>query len=753
MTLSASPIFPQAPPERSSSARVEGQLKVSGQIQYSADFQMPDALQATVVRSPYPHARIKSIDTTAAAQAPGVLAVITGADLAGLRFGRSVHDIPVLAEEKVRFIGEMVAAVAAETREQSEEAAMLIQVDYEPLPAVFDAAEALKPDAPAVHDAPWSYRNAVSTEEGPINLLGHSVAEAGGDIEAALAASDHVFEQTFTTQAHHHGYIEPHSCTVKVEEGNHVNIWANNKSPYQLRNQLSAAFGIPVEQITVHIPAVGGDFGGKGTPMDIPLCLELSKRTGRAVRMTMRYTEELIAAAPRHASAATLRVGVSNDGRLQAVDMYIVYNSGAYGGFRPGVNFGARLVTSYNVPTVRCVADRVYTNQVPGGNARAPGAPQATFALESMIDLVARNLGIDSFTFRRNNVLREGEATPYDEHYPEMRSLEVLDLAEQSYRPAFPKDAPRSVRFGRGISVYDRATHAPQRTSMRLRLRDDGTVEAQVPVMETGTGSHTILRRVVADGLTLPYDQVIIRYVGTDDLPWDSGVGGSRVTISGAEVAHTSAVAFKEEVAQRMAQSLGIPRERLELSDGLVGTDPASGRTVTLAQISASGTPLEMVQETGLTRGDEAVTTFCAQVAQVGVDVETGQVYLYEVLSAQDVAEVLDPASHDGQIEGGVVTGIGFALTEDLGIEDGQVTAAHLGDYKLPTMPDAATLRTLNLEGSMGIGARNIKAIGELTNVPTAAAIANAVADAVGVRVTDLPITAEKVYRLLHERQ
>lgn len=753
MTFQAtSPMFPVAPLERSSGARVEGQLKVSGQLLYSADLALPGLLHVIVARSPYPHARIVSIDTTAAKRVPGVYQVLTGADVASFRFGRSVHDVPILAVDKVRFIGEMVAAVAAESRESAEEAVRLIDVTYEPLPAVFDAIEALRPDAPAVHDAPWSYRNAVSKGDGPVNLMGRAMEERGGDIDAALAASDRIFEHTFRTQAHHHGYLEPHSCTVKVEPDGRVNVWSCNKSPYQLRAQLSTAFGIPQEQITVHTPAVGGDFGGKGTPMDIPLCLELSRRAGRPVRMTMRYEEELTAAAPRHASVTRVRMGVTKDGRLQALDMYAVFNSGAYGGFRPGVNFGARVGGSYSIPVLRVIADRVYTNQVPGGNARAPGAPQVTFALESMLDLVARELGIDPFTFRRNNLLRHGEATPFGEHYPEVRSLETLDLAEQSYHPVFPLDAPRSVRFGRGIAVYDRASHAPQRTSIRLTLQDNGTVEAQTPVMETGTGSHTILRRVVAEGLGLPTEQVVIRYVGTDDLPYDSGVGGSRVSISGAEAAHTAALGFRDELKVQYARVLGVPEAQVELRAGCVGADTVSGRTMRLIDLAARGIPIQVVRETGLQRGEEVVTSFCVQVAQVGVDVETGQVFLYEVLSVTDVAEILDPIAHEGQIEGGIVMGIGYALTEDLGIQEGQVTAAHLGDYKLPTMADAASVRVVLLPGGRGIGARNIKSIGELGNVPTAAAIANAVADAVGVRVSDLPITAEKVYNLLQKK-
>jgi CO/xanthine dehydrogenase Mo-binding subunit len=747
--------YPEAPQEHGRGGRVEGELKVCGQLMYADDLALPGLLYVAVVRSPYPHACISSITTEDAQKVPGVHLVLRGADVTGIWFGRAVHDVPILAVDKVRFAGEMVVAVAAESPTIAEEAAALVDVRYDPLPAVFDPMEALKPGAPAVHDAPWAYAGAARGPEAPVNLIGRAISAVGEDVEAALAASDRVFEHTFRTQAQHHGYLEPHSCTVGVEPDGHVKIWSCNKSPYRLREQLSAAFGIPVRNFTLHTPAIGGDFGGKGSPMDIPLCLELARRTGRPVQMTMRYAEELMAAAPRHGSVTRVRVGVSRQGELQAMDVHAVFNAGAYGAFRPSANFGARAASSYHIPAIRVVAERVYTNQVPGGNARAPGAPQFTFAVESMLDLVAREMGIDAFTFRRQNLLHDDEASPFDEHWLEVRALPTLDLAEQAYRPVFPKDAPPTVRFGRGIAVYDRATHAPQRTSLRLQLQADGSIEAQVAVMETGTGSHTMIRRVVADRLGLPLDQVIIRYVGTAHLPYDSGVGGSRVTISASEAAHLGVVEFRQALQREMAKALGVPVQQMELRAGGIAVDTISGRTLDLPALAARGVAVETLSDTGVgqaARGgehEEAATSFCVQIAQVGVDVETGQVFLYEVLSAHDVADVLEPTSHQSQIEGGVVMGIGYALREDLGIEEGRVSAAHLGDYKMSNIADTSGMRVELLPGGKGVGTLNVKGIGEIPNVPTAAAIANAVADAVGVRIDTLPITAEKVLRAL----
>ncbi|HEX9867358.1 MAG TPA: xanthine dehydrogenase family protein molybdopterin-binding subunit [Candidatus Tectomicrobia bacterium] len=753
--MTTSLAYPEAPAERGRGARVDGELKVSGQLMYADDLALPGLLHVAVVRSPYPHARIVSINTEEASKILGVHLVLTGADVAGIRFGRAVRDVPILAVDKVRFAGEMVAAVAAESHDIAEEAAALVDVQYEPLEAVFDAVEALKPAAPAVHAEPWSYAGAARSPEEPVNLMGRAISAFGTDIDAALAASPRVFEHTFRTQAQHHGYLEPHSCTVAADPDGPVNIWSCNKSPYRLREQLSAAFGIAVEHFTLHTPAIGGDFGGKGSPMDIPLCLELSRRSGRPVRMTMGYAEELMAAAPRHASVTRVRLGVSRGGRLRAMDVHAIFNGGAYGAFRPSVNFGARAATSYNIPAIRVVAERVYTNQVPGGNARAPGAPQFTFAVESMLDLVAREMGIDPVTFRRNNLLRDGEASPFGDHWLEVRAAETLDLAEAAYRPVFPKGSPPTIHFGHGMAIYDRATHAAQRTSIRLRLQADGSIEAQVPVMETGTGSHTVIRRVVAQGLDLPLDHVVIRYVGTAHLPYDSGVGGSRVTISASEVAHLGVQEFRTALLREMAQILGVPVHQVEWRAGGIGVDTASGRTLDLSAVAARGALVETVSDTGVgheVRGsepEEAASSFCVQIAQVGVDVETGQVFLYEILSAHDVAEILEPVSHRSQIEGGVVMGIGYALREDLALEEGRVATAHLGDYKMSNIADTAGIRVELLRGGKGVGALNVKGIGEIPNVPTAAAIANAIADAVGVRIDTLPITAEKVLRAL----
>ncbi len=748
------------PIEEGHEGRIDGELKIAGRMLYAGDVPLPDVLHAVVLRSPYPHARIDSIDTAAAERMPGVRCVLVGRDVGELRYGRLVRDVPVLAAGKVRFAGERVAVVAAETRAQADRAATAIQVAYTPLPAVFDPDEALAPDAPAVHDEPWAYAGAVCPPRGPRNLQARHVWTGGGDVEAALASAETRLEERFTTSAVHQGYIEPHSCTAWVDSDGHIHVWASSKSPYRLRAQLSATFGIAEERCEVHAPAIGGDFGGKGSPMDVPLCVVLARRAGRPVRLTQRYAEELTAANPRHASSIAVRAGLSG-GHLRAMDVRAVFNVGAYAGFRPRpfLHGAHEAGACYRIPAIRIESLLVYTNQVPGGHKRAPGAPQTVFAIESMMDIAARRLRVDPLEFRRRHLLRTGDAAPLGGRWPEVRGPETLAAAERAFRPAFPARVRPSVRFGRGVAVYCRSTRLGA-TSMRLRVDAAGRIRAEVPIPETGTGSHTMLRTVLARELGMNPARFAVRYVGTADLPYDDGVGGSRVTATVGEAALQAARRLRERARALAALRFGVTEGAVTPAAGGRWTDSASGRSADLAELATfaaeRGDELTVAIElqppaAGEGHADEALG-FCVQIAQVGVDVETGQVFVYEILTAHDVANVLNPRSHRVQIEGGVVMGLGEALTEDLAIREGKVEAAHLGDYKLPSMRDIPPIRVAYLRGGRGVGANNVKAIGETSNVPVPGALANAVEDAVGVRIRSLPLSAEKIYAALRER-
>jgi CO/xanthine dehydrogenase Mo-binding subunit len=740
----------EAPVEGGDQNRIDGRLKVTGQMPYAADVMVEGALHVAALRSPHPHARIVSIDISAAKAVPGVWHVLTGADVAHIRTGRALRDTPLLAVGKVRFAGEMVAAVAADSHEAAEDAVGLIRIEYEPLPAALGVEDALKPDAPAVHEEPGSYKGAVRQPDEPPNVISRTLWTCGEDLKGAMARADRVFEHTFRTQKVHQGYIEPHCCTVAFDPNGIVRIWSCNKAPYRMREQLAATFDLPEEDIHAFTLAIGGDFGGKGSPMDIPLCLELSRRTGRPVRMLRSYIEELLAGDPSPSSVTRIRMGVSSDGHIQALDVLGLFNAGAYGGFTPGASIRGTSWTAYRIPVAHVEKVRVYTNEVPNGNMRAPAAPQNVFAMEAMMDFVARGLGIDPFEFRRRNLLRDGEPTLMGNVWPECRGVQTLDLAERSMPAVVPANPPANVRYGRGVALYDRPTHAPQPTSLRLKLLPDGHVEAQVAIQETGTGSHTMLQRVVASALGIPREQIAMRYVGTPFLPWDEGVGGSRVTVSSAEAGVIAAKAFLDELGRKAAAVWRMPADEVTVQPGC-RVKASDGREINLAELAVRGADVKVVGEVKAGHGEhgEGATSYCVQVAQVSVDIETGEVRLLHFLSANDVAEILDPLLHRGQIEGGIAMGLGFALSEDLNIVDGRVMASHLGEYKLRTMPDMPPLQVALLPGGKGVGARSVKSIGEMGNVPAAAAVANAVSDAVGACMDSLPITAEKVLAAL----
>lgn len=685
--------------------RLDARDKATGAARYVADLTVPGMLHVAVVRSPVPHGDIRAVDGAAARSAPGVVGVFTADDIGCPRFGRRVIDAPVLAIGKVRYVGEPVAAVVADTRRHAEEAARLVEVDYTELPVVGTAAEATRPGAAAVHESPWEYRGAViKPADGP-NL--QSVLRHGDEAatEAALAGAVAVVDATYTTAAGHQGYLEPQGCVASFGADGLVEVWINNKSPYRLVAQLASSLGLEAERIVVHAVPIGGDFGGKGSPMVAPLCVALSRLTGHPCRMVLRYSEDLTTTNPRHPTTMRVRLGADQDGRLLALRFDCLADGGAYAAFKPipSVNLHglAEPGNPYRIPHRYVEARIAYTTTVPKGHARAPGAPQATFAMESAMDELASQLGLDPVEIRRRNVLTDGDPNPDGIVWSEARGQQVLDAAMAALRT---RAVPPGWRHGWGISLYDRATAAGQTS---LRLRDDPDrdgVIAEVPIPETGTGNHTVVREGLARQLGLERDQVRVVQVRTSELPGDAGVGGSRVTASLSEAVERAAAAWAAR---------------------------ADGQAVV---VSLDG------------NGDAAnVTSFSAQIAQVGVDPETGQVLVLEVISALDVADVINPAAHRMQIDGGTVMGFGFAVLEDLRLEDGQIWAGNLGDFRMPTAHDVPRLTTVLVPGGRGVGALNVKQIGELTNVPTAAAIANAVAAATGARVRSLPITAESV--------
>lgn len=728
------------------SVQIEGVNKVTGKAVYTGDVQLPRLIWGKLLRSPYAHARIVSIDTSKAKALPGVRSVITANDIPPTLYGRRMRDMPVLARDKVRFIGERVAAVAADSDAIAEEALNLIEVEYEDLGGVFDPLEAMKDSAPRIHGSVAEYLNHAEPVPDIPNVYAVMVRDKG-NLEEGFRQADRIFENTFTTQSHHHGYMEPHATVVNIDDTGRVHAWITVKTPHTARAQLSWLLGIPQEQIVVNAHHIGGDFGGKGSLMDAPIAYYLAQATGRPVKIVMRYTEELMAANPRNPGTITLRTGVMNDGRIVAHHARCVWNTGAYQAFLPAgwVPGGTEAAGNYLIPHVRLENIGVYTNNVPRGHVRAPGSPQATFAIESHIDMIARELGIDPWEMRYKNAIGEGEQAPTGEVMHDVYLKDTL----VALKDAAKWGSPKKPNTGRGLGIYNRHVGSGSSTQV-LTVDRNGNVTLFTAAPDTGTGAHTLLKQIVAEELNVPMERVGVTITDTDGVKSDDGVGGSRVTNTHGHTAMLVAQATRASLVNTAAGLLGVAPEQVALgreqfSGGgkSVGFDEVARR----AAGDAGGTLRhEVTHDPGSTSG---IACFTVQMVEAEVDPETGQVKLTRVVSAHDVGTVINPIYHQGQIDGGLAWGIGFGMTEELMLEEGRLLNPHLGDYKLPVMPDMPPLETVLVEHKSGPAPYNAKGIGESSNVPTAAAIANAVHDAVGVRITDLPVTAEKVYRAL----
>ena len=733
--------------------RVEGPTKVTGEAKYTADVLLPGMIWGKVLRSPLPHAKIVSIDTREAEKMPGILAVLTAKDLPDLLIGRRVYDMPVLAKDQVRFIGEKVVVVAAEDPDVAEDALAYIDVEYEDMPAVFDAHEAMKPEAPLLHPDYRSYAHAPEKFFSDIPNVHSHVTWELGDIEKGFALAKQVFEHTFNTPAVHQGYIEPHASVVAIDPDGRVNVWISNKMPVRARELLADVVEIPQERIVVHLAQIGADFGGKGSLMDAPLCYHLAKRTGRPVKMVMTYTEELMAGNPRHPTSVFLRTGVTEKGQIVARQAKVVFNSGAYAAFKPVpfVNIpGAKDAAGvYGTPHIRIDAYSVYTNCVPSGHFRAPGDLQVNFAVESSMDMIAEDLGLDRLEFRKQNLLKDGDWVPGGPQLEEVRVAETLAAAVKASSWNQPKFGPNR---GLGLAVSHRLIGTGE-ANTQLTLKEDGTIQVLTPVPEVGTGAHTILQQIVAETLFLPLDQIRVE-TASEIFKTDSGSGASRVTYVGGQVVQQAAGELMKLILAVGAKGLGCAENEVVFEGGRVVHSDSDG-SLSLAEVAKIGgdgkSALRVKKSLNLSEGPP-VTTFTAQVVELEVDPETGQIKLLDVVTAHDVGTIINPLGHQGQIEGGLLQGVGFGLIEELRMEDGQVSTLNLGDYKLPNIRDIPPLTTVLVEEEVGPAPFHGKAIGESSITPTGAAIANAVYDAVGVRFHDLPITAEKVYWALQQQ-
>ena len=728
--------------------RVEGAQKVTGKAQYSADLKLPDTLWGRCLRSPIPYGRIKRIDTSQALSVPGVKAVITGQDVAGLRIGRCIYDTPVLADGVVRFIGEKVAAVAADTILAAEQALELIEVEYEELDPLLDPVAAAKPEAPVLHPDLLTYKGLPVPVESVSNVFAY-LKWGKGNIEEGFKQADLIVENTFTTQVTHQSYLEPHACVVKTDASGGAEVWSCSKTPFAVRGQLSNCVGVAKEKLIFHPMHIGGDFGGKGGFMDVPVAYFLSKKSGQAVKMVMDYTEELTAGNPRHASIIKIKTGVKKNGTIVAHHIDFMFDSGAYASMKPaGYLIGASTCAGpYKIANCLIEERMVYTNKIPCGHMRAPGDPQGFFANESQLDIVARKLGMDPAEFKRKNMLRDGDETPIGGHISHIRGQEALEKAIQL--AGYGKAKPKNV--GRGLSFSEWSPSGGE-GNVFVTIEDDGKVKVITPVVDQGAGVLTVIVEVVGEELQVPADEIELKQVDSTIVPSDGGVGGSRATRVYGNASYEAGIKAREELFGFAAQSLEVDPKELTLDKGMI-VHKNSKRKMSFADvIKFKGAPIYV---RGYYKSTEKShdASVSAQIAEVHVDPETGKVTLRNMISAHTTGKVINPLMHQGQIEGGVVFGLGYALTEEVMFDGARITTTNFGEFKIPNITDIPPLKTHVMENVPdGPGPYNSLAIGEVANTPTAAAVANAVADACGVRITDLPVTSEKVYRALRRK-
>lgn len=748
--------------------RSDARLKATGIACYAADVRLPgrEPLCGKILRSPHPHARIVSIDTSKAASLPGVHAVVTGKDATAERIGFMMRDRHVLTRDKVRFVGDPVAAVAAVDEATALEALALIHVEYDILPAVFTPEEALADGAPLIHEELSTYESQVPIQ--PQGNVHNRVAFERGDVDPAFAQADVVIEGTFKTQPVHHGYIEPKACIVQADELGKINVWAAHKGPFNLRSTISTGLGTPLSQVRVSTPVVGGDFGGKSAPSIEPICALLALKAGRSVKIELDGHEELATHYVRHSGTINLKLAATREGKLLAVEGELTFNCGGYcGGLGGNAGSCSNLQGAYNVPAVRLQGRAVFTNSLPTGAVRAPGAPQTVFAIESMMDRLARELNLDPFEIRRINAI--GEGNPALGPRGKMGKNGLRETIDKAAEYVSQKMSDRKLHQGVGVAcgLWGAGAMGPLNPSKSIvKLNEDGSATLLTGMAENGAGQHVVLSQVVAEVLGLEAEEVAVVAADTEITPFDSGPGGSMGTVRVSLASKFAAEDARSQLLALAAAKLEAKVEDLEIANRQVQVKGSPDQGISLAALAkaAMDSPAGAIVGTGPTerehwlaeaRAAGAVadnSSFCTHAAKVEVDTETGQVTVLEYVAAQDVGRALNPVTAAGQIHGAVVNGLGYALHEELLLNQGHTLNATFADYRLPAADTTPAVHAIMVEQPSARGPYGARGIGESSVTPVAAAIANAIYDAVGVRVQSLPITPEKLLGALREK-
>lgn len=741
--------------------RLDARGKVSGKAIYGTDFAMQGMLHGKLVHSPIASGEIISVDTSRAMAMPGVYEVVTAKDIPAQRYGSFVKDMEVFASGRVNFIGQPVAAVVARTAEEAEAAAKAVKVEYREQAAVFTTEDAVKADAPLVHPD-WQEYKAVPTVKRQGNITNQARLVLG-DVDKALKESYRVFTHRFVTNVVHPGYTEPRAAIAHWADGSQLHVWSNTQLPFEAQATLAEIFKITPSQVRVNVTVIGGGFGGKLRLGVEHYAAAAALKAGRPVKFVSSCEEEMTSALPRQPLTIDLTTGVTKGGKILAKAASILVDTGATSGSGVGVASSVMLMLAgpYKIPNLRLESRSVYTNKTPTGSFRAPAGPQGNFAVESQMDIIADALGIDPLEFRLRNIVREGDLAPNGQ------KLESVSLEECLLKAADAigwKDRRPEPGRGKGIACAWWTTTSGS-SGVYVKVGPDGQVFLNTGCAEIGTAALTGAAQVLAEALGIELGSIQIVSGDTASTPFDFGAQGSRTAFAVGNACIDAVGKLHQRMKEIAAKQFSAKAEEIEIDGGAAkfGDKLLSLKEIAaIAQTSqggliAHGTFIAPPTLHDKERTENMVITainspsFHAHAVDLSVDAETGEVKIHDYVVVQDVGRAINPTYIEGQIEGGVVQGIGQALSEEIVYENGIVRNAGLTDYKMPTAMDAPNIRSFIVESPSKVGPYGAKGVGEPPVIHPPATIANAIASAVSARVQTLPITAEKIVRTLTE--
>jgi CO/xanthine dehydrogenase Mo-binding subunit len=753
-------------------------LRVSGTIDYTLNFELPRMLHACMLRSPHPHARIVKVDASRAAKIPGVVATLTRDDLTGDHidpyFGLILQDQTPVALDRVRYVGEPVAAVAALDADSAAEALDLIDVEYEELPAVFDAEEALKPGAPLLYPGPRRViagRGDVTARSLEGTNIVHLFKQRKGDIAEGFRESDEIFENTFLSPAVNHVALEPHVVVAQWHDGRMI-VWTCTQNPHVVQRQLAGIFKLPLAAVRVIVFTLGGGFGGKLNCKLEPAAVLLARKTGRPVRIAPRRAECFLLGV-QHQCKVKLKTGVKKDGTLCAVEAYCYYNSGAYGDTSPNlITRGYAATGPYRVPHLHMDSYGVYTNTAPSAAFRGYGITQVAWAHETQMDIIADALGLDPAELRLKNILQKGDPFTTGEPMPEMHYKELIEAA---LKKIGWKDGPLVVRQGnkiraKGIGVIIKGMATPTTSSSTVKLNADGSLNVLTSSVEMGQGLKTALAQIAASEIGLTVSRVRVSEPDTAFTPFDLMTAASRATFCMGTAVREAIADIKNQLLDIAAAQLEANREDLVLQDGKIMVRGVAGKSLSYVDairaskasnllgygvfVSGSGpdgSPVVMDFETGQGYGS-AEWHPAVVVCEVEVDSETGRVAVPRMHAELYAGKIINPRLCELQIQGATIFGLGQALFEQLAQDtNGAITNPNLSDYMIPSFHDVPAELTVHMLEPYGV--TEVHGVGETAVPPARPAIGNAISRAVGTHFLELPITPEKILRALDKQR